>query len=224
MRKLTDTLKKRFSDEDIYAHVSPLLQNQPDLLRALVGIMPLHPLHLGPNLPTVWTFRLREFVRKVMAERRKLVGIGWGHQIISLAAVDGGVVECMDSAKLGLACIDLSDKGAEVFPYFKKKGQRIWLHEFHNHEVTSAHRRLRRFVGDLKGFMDKWCNLITIQGHPELNQEAAIVVLRATPEYKAANEEQRAALLGELEGRNDGIRFLGHILYWAENGPPPRQR
>lgn len=124
------------------------------------------------------------------SEKRKLVGIGWGLQIICLC-VEGGEVASMDSAEIRRTYLYLTDKGADMFPWFRIWGRYMWLHEFHTHEITNAHPWFRCWAAGFKGFVNSSNNVITIQGHPELNQDAVMVVLHATPEYKAANERER---------------------------------
>ncbi|KAE9378277.1 hypothetical protein N431DRAFT_435433 [Stipitochalara longipes BDJ] len=212
---LESSRRNPMTDKDVYERMTPLLNNTPDLIEGLRHIL------LAPQQVTraeagthSWVLKLREFVRTAVRKDKKIVGIGWGHQIICLS-LNGGVVGDMGSAELGLTKLNLTEKGCKMFPWFKRWGRYLYLHEFHRHEVKNPANGFVRLADGNKAFVSKSNKVMTIQGHPELNQNAVMMVLHATPEYMEADEKQRAALSEKVEKLGDGTRVWERILKWA---------
>ena len=98
-------------------------------------------------------------------------------------------------AKLGHTPILLTDKGADLFPWFAKWEGKMWLHDFHAYEINKFHDSYKSFADGLTGLVSNSNKVITIQGNPELNYDAVMAILRATPECKAADEERAEWLI-----------------------------
>ncbi|KAF7730838.1 hypothetical protein EC973_001356 [Apophysomyces ossiformis] len=131
-----------------------------------------------------WILKLIEFVKTVRAAPRvKLVGICFGHQIISIAS-GGRCVKNANGWEFGYTDVQLTDLGKQFYKTSKSSitfavftdGQIQGLHQvhqdhvpdlppnFHSLATTAPHTPIHSLVSD-----DNRC--LTLQGHPEFSRE-----------------------------------------------------
>jgi GMP synthase-like glutamine amidotransferase len=207
--------KQAKTQPEIHAQLISLLDTAPDLVQDLGHLFTTSQLNgQASTSPQMWIMKLRAFIRTVVEKNRKLVGIGWGHHIICLSFV-GGAVQRNSSAEPDRTRLSLTERGCKLFPWLRKWGRCMWLHEFHKHEITNHLSPFVSLAYGNKAFVSESNKIMTIQGHPELNQYAVMAVLRATPEYRAGDARRNWQLIMKMKDPGDGTRVWERILKWA---------
>lgn len=85
----------------------------------------------------------------------------------------------MDDAELGVAEVQLTDEGREMFRFIGERKLRI--HEFHRREIQSPAQGFVSLAEGNQSFVNEANIILTFQGHPELNSEVARVMFNAAP-------------------------------------------
>ncbi|KAI8076803.1 class I glutamine amidotransferase-like protein [Halteromyces radiatus] len=149
-----------------------------------------------------WILKLISFIQEQMQQpnKKKLVGICFGHQIIALAA--GG--KCGKNPKgweLGYYEISLTPFGKQFFHTDKQVLRLNQVHQDHVTELpigfqclatTSPHTPIHSMVSN-----DGQC--ITIQGHPEFNRDTVRILLNLRADAGVISRDFADLELGKLD-------------------------
>ena len=159
-----------------------------------------------------WVLRMHTYLKATVQEypMKKIVGICWGHQTICVAF--GGSVGSMDVAEIGVSQVDLTEAGLKMFP-FAEDGH-LNVYEFHRREIKTPAEGFVRLAKENQSFLSETNNILTFQGHPELNVDLAKQLLGGAPKYLGVDEEQKERLTRKMELQHDGAEIWRRILQW----------
>ena len=161
-----------------------------------------------------WVLKLQDFLRTTVKEhpKQKIAGICWGHQTISVTF--GGSVGNMDGPEIGVTQITLTAGGKRLFP-FAVDGH-LRMHEFHRREIKVPANGFVPLAEGNQSFVNETNTIMTFQGHPELNQDLAKIMLANTPTYMGVGEMEKEKLATNMESSQDGVKIWGRILEWIK--------
>jgi GMP synthase-like glutamine amidotransferase len=114
---------------------------------------------------TAWVVQLREFIRLLHAERMKIAGVCFGHQVVA-QALGGSVVRAAQGWGAGVRAAQVVDgSAAGYFP----RGQMRLLYNHHDQVATLPPGAVRFAASEFcpnEGFFIG-NHVLTFQGHPE---------------------------------------------------------
>ncbi|ODV89012.1 hypothetical protein CANCADRAFT_58052 [Tortispora caseinolytica NRRL Y-17796] len=116
-----------------------------------------------------WILKLVEFTKSCFDQKKKIVGICFGHQIAGRAL--GATVGRSDKGwEVGMTVVDLTEVGKKLFPGIE--GDKLYIEEMHR-DIVATIPEGAEIIGTTsicpnQGFFiaDR---VITLQGHPEFN-------------------------------------------------------
>ncbi|KAI9484082.1 MAG: class I glutamine amidotransferase-like protein [Benjaminiella poitrasii] len=171
-----------------------------------------------------WILKLVDFVAKMQdeyADKVKLLGICFGHQIILRAA--GGKTAKNDAGwEIGLVDITLTEQGKK---FFKTDREFIKINQSHQDIVTvvpDSYRTLG-FSKDntpvqISASENKQC--ISIQGHPEYSRDTMMTLIRARMKQGTFEKDFAEKALDTLENAYkdvDDVWFCERMLEFVLN-------
>ncbi|KAK0639642.1 class I glutamine amidotransferase-like protein [Cercophora newfieldiana] len=165
-----------------------------------------------------WILRVHRFILELV-ERwpgKKLCGICWGHQTISL--LFGGEIVDMDAPEMGVTEAKLTTAGARFMEGRPRKDGLVRLQQHHRRRVGKAPRGFTELLAGNQAFLSHNRAILTFQGHPEKDALAAKVRIRdAARWYGTDMADQRAVgeLLCRMEVQHDGREVWERVLQWA---------
>lgn len=143
----------------------------------------------GVNDGDAWIERAHELVRELDAERRPLIGICFGHQMVARAL--GGRVEQVGwGAGLHTALV------RERRPWMRPEASELALLVSHQDQVTAPPARVQHLAGHDFCPYDMFQvdgHILTFQGHPEFATEYSRALIELRRE-ELGEERARAAL------------------------------
>ncbi|CEJ58459.1 hypothetical protein PMG11_07113 [Penicillium brasilianum] len=162
----------------------------------------------GSNVP--WTNRLVEFTQSVLAQDRvRLLGICFGHQIVARAL--GVSIGPSDQGWETAVCeVDLTDKGKDLFGKDKLCIQQ--MHQDVVSECPSAVTLLGSSPRCAVQGMYSPRRFITVQGHPEFNEEIEIEIVNHLTKEGVFSEIQAQEALSRVGNEHDGVSIGGTFL------------
>jgi len=161
-----------------------------------------------------WIKKLVEFTRKVLGQSRvRIVGVCFGHQIVGRAM--GVQVGRSDAGwEASVTAIDLTKKGQEIFGR-----PALALHQMHRDKVyhyPEGVEELAYTQGCSVQGMYVAHRLITVQGHPEFNEEIVREILVARHAAGIFDDEAFGDAMGRVDKYQDGVivaqAFLKFLL------------
>lgn len=180
-----------------------------------------------------WTNRLVEFTQSVLAQDRvRLLGICFGHQIVARAL--GMSVGPSDQGWETAVCeVDLTDKGKELFGKDKLVSlQLCWRYSRHDTKLNAGPilQRIQQMHQDVVSSSPSAVTLlgssprcavqgmysprrfITVQGHPEFNEEIEIEIVNHLTKEGVFSEIQAQEALSRVGNEHDGVSIGGTFL------------
>lgn len=150
-----------------------------------------------------WILKLVEYVKQILAQDRvRIVGVCFGHQIVG-RALDVPVGRSSAGWELSVTDLELTDVGKEVFGQDK-----LAIHQLHRDVVATYPEGVVPLA-----HTDKCLNhamyiprrVITIQGHPEYNDEILGEILVARNKSGIIDDESFKSAMARLKNKHDGV-------------------
>ncbi|KAJ5656493.1 hypothetical protein N7507_008443 [Penicillium longicatenatum] len=157
-----------------------------------------------------WITRLLEFLQQVLAQDRvRIVAACFGHQIVG-RALGAKVGRHEQGWEIAVCEIDLTDKGKEVFGL-----EKIRVQESHKDVVLSCppgvtvlgstpHCEVQVLYAPRR--------LLTVQGHPEYNEEALVEIISHMARKGTLDERQAQEALSRAGKEHDGVAIGAAFL------------
>lgn len=173
-----------------------------------------------------WVLRMHAFIARLARDHpaKKVCGICWGHQTISLAF--GGEVVDSEPPQLGVAEIELTHHGRRFFGVAAQPANRgvgsLRLQQHHRREVARMPKGFVPLASHNQCFVNEANTILTFQGHPEKDAETAKLRIHdaerwfGTDLYDAEAVEKLRSCM-ELE--HDGELVWRRVLAWAAEAP-----
>jgi GMP synthase-like glutamine amidotransferase len=123
----------------------------------------------GAYDPDLWIGELQAFIRRAYQEKKKLVGICFGHQVIA-HSLGGRAEKAPNGWGLGLEQVEL----LEQRPWMDPPKDTVFLHFVHQDQVTKLPPGARRLAGSDRCPVIIFTiagRVLGIQGHPEYSSE-----------------------------------------------------
>ncbi|RPA86731.1 putative class I glutamine amidotransferase [Ascobolus immersus RN42] len=166
---------------------------------------------------TVWIERLVEFTKEALAKKKKVVGVCFGHQIVSRAL--GGKVQRNEQGwEVAVTEVDLTEEGKRVFGVDK-----MLMHQMHRDMVPELPPPLDGQEVQLLASTNR-CKIqgmyvpgrfITVQGHPEFTAEIVSEMVEGRHELGVFDDAMYKDFMSRM-GRDDGMAialiFLKFLL------------
>mmetsp|Transcript_7753 Transcript_7753/g.10143 ORF Transcript_7753/g.10143 Transcript_7753/m.10143 type:complete len:245 (-) Transcript_7753:746-1480(-) len=131
-----------------------------------------------------WTHPLMEYIKVLYAEKRRVLGICFGHQIIA-RTMGGKVVKSESGRQKGVRTCALTEKGKS---FFRTQAQDAvsFIYD-HGDEVVDVPAQASSIGGNdtikVHGMIFEEGNMVTLQGHPEFSTEPGERCLQAIADY-----------------------------------------
>ncbi|KAI9821802.1 MAG: hypothetical protein M1827_002383 [Pycnora praestabilis] len=161
-----------------------------------------------------WIIKLVNFIASVLAQDRvRVIGVCFGHQIVGRAM--GVKVDRSDGGwETSVTPMELSAKGQEIF-----KQPKLSLHQMHRDIVYEYPKGVEDLGSSprcrVQGMY--WPRkLITVQGHPEFNEEIVIELLEARHDQGIFDDTVYEDAMARVGKHHDGVAvsqaFLRFLL------------
>ncbi len=185
---------------------------------------------------TPWIVKLVEFTQRVLAQERvRIIGVCFGHQIVG-RAMGVEVGRSSGGWEVSVTAIDLTKRGQEIFgrPALVRTHTHTYIHTQCAHRALTTTQALHQMHRDAvfeypPGVEElaytRGCKvqgmyvakrLMTVQGHPEFNEEIVSELLRARHEIGIFDDEVFADAMGRVDKYQDGVlvaqAFLRFLL------------
>lgn len=162
-----------------------------------------------------WVLKMQKFIRTTVEQypKKKIVGICWGHQTIGVAF--GATVGNLPILEIGVKSIPLTDAGKKMFPF--AIGGVLEMHEYHRREIQTPAKGFIPLAGTKgnQSFVNEANTILTFQGHPEMTEGVAKLMLEDTPSYMGLIEGRMAEIAKTMELPHDGGKIWKRILEWV---------
>jgi GMP synthase-like glutamine amidotransferase len=147
--------------------------------------------------------KLVEFTKEVLAQSRvRIVGVCFGHQIVA-RALGVEVGRNADGWEAAVNDIQLTAKGKEVFGV-----EKLSLHQMHRDVVYAYPEGVEELgsspVCKVQG-MYRQKRLITVQGHPEFNEEIMREILETRHTIGVFDDVAYGKYIGKVSREHDGL-------------------
>ncbi|KAL2258008.1 hypothetical protein VTK26DRAFT_8842 [Humicola hyalothermophila] len=164
--------------------------------------------------------RIHQFILDVVAHhpRKKLLGVCWGHQTISL--LFGGEVVDMEVPELGVTETTLTPAGRRFFGKHKGDPGVLFLQQHHRREVCKAPKGFAELMAGHQSFLSHNGFILTFQGHPEKDAQCAKLRVHDAIRWFGLDPNDRAALASyekAMERPHDGAEVWRRVLDWARD-------
>ena len=194
--------------------------------------------NVDPRTKHPWYSRIHKFILDVVANhpRKKLCGICWGHQTISL--LFGGEVVDMEVPEVGEPCQrgwsmltrpQLGVTETKLTPagrrFFAKQGGDgvLFLQQHHRREVRTAPKGFHELLAGHQSFLSHNGSILTFQGHPEKDAQCAKLRVHDAIRWFGVDPDDNAALAEyerAMERPHDGAEIWARILDWTREKHP----
>ncbi|KAK1756478.1 class I glutamine amidotransferase-like protein [Echria macrotheca] len=175
-----------------------------------------------PRKKHAWILRVHRFILDVVTNfpTKKLCGICWGHQTISM--LFGGEVVDLGVPELGVTEAKLTPLGQRFFtvPFrmgIKNEGT-VRLQQHHRRAVGTPPRGFYELMAGNQAFLSHNGAILTFQGHPEKDARAARVRIRDAARWfgtDMGDARAVAELVERMEMQHDGLEVWRRVLMWA---------
>ncbi|KAK4097612.1 class I glutamine amidotransferase-like protein [Parathielavia hyrcaniae] len=174
-----------------------------------------------PRKKHQWILRVHQFILDVVARhpRKKLCGICWGHQTISM--LFGAELVDMETPELGVTEAKLTPAGRGFFPRQGGDGV-VLLQQHHRRAVGTPPRGFSELLVGNQSFLSHNNTILTFQGHPEKDARCARLRIRDATRWFGVEGDDNAALAyieQAMERPHDGAEVWGRVLEWARERP-----
>ena len=157
-----------------------------------------------------WLNELRTFIQELHREQAKIIGFGFGHQVIA-EALGGRVEKTITGNGLGVRTSTFSDDS--VATLFRKKTLQLFY--FHQEQVVIPPPESKIFVSSPFCPIDGLTvnkHIITVQGHPEYTEQYIQFLLRK----KMTPEISRIKALKTLQQDTNEKELITYILHFLQ--------
>ncbi|KAF2275561.1 class I glutamine amidotransferase-like protein [Westerdykella ornata] len=157
-----------------------------------------------------WILKLMDFVKMVLQQDRvRMIGVCFGHQIIGRAS-GVKVGRSDDGWEISVLPVQLTEKGKELF------GQdTLNIHQMHRDIVFEYPKEVEKLGASprclVQGMYVKG-KFITIQGHPEFNDEIVSEILRNRNAQGIFDDVQYKEAMDRVKNPHDGIAVAKGFL------------
>ncbi|KAK4234466.1 class I glutamine amidotransferase-like protein [Achaetomium macrosporum] len=170
-----------------------------------------------PRKKHPWILRVHQFILDVVANypRKKICGICWGHQTISL--LFGAEIVDMETPELGVTEAKLTPAGRRFFSRQSGDGV-LLLQQHHRRAVASPPRGFYELLGGNQCFLSHNNAILTFQGHPEKDAQCAKLRIRDATRWFGIDPDDQTALAyfeRAMERPDDSAEIWTRILEWA---------
>ncbi|KAK0711859.1 class I glutamine amidotransferase-like protein [Lasiosphaeris hirsuta] len=172
-----------------------------------------------PRKKHQWILRVHRFILDVVANhpRKKLCGICWGHQTISM--LFGAEVVDMSSPELGVTEAKLTPAGQCFLPRVAQSNNGVVrLQQHHRRAVGTRPNGFHELLAGHQAFLSHNNAILTFQGHPEKDARAAKMRIRDASRWFGTDmADQRAItdLVCQMEMQHDGAVIWERVLRWV---------
>ncbi|KAK3368661.1 class I glutamine amidotransferase-like protein [Podospora didyma] len=182
-----------------------------------------------PRKKHEWIMRVHKFIMSVVADYpgKKMCGICWGHQTISL--VFGGEIVDMDTPELGVTEAKLTQAGHHFFSGTASgKGTTpnstsprngvVRLQQHHRRAVGVRPEGFNELLAGHQSFLSHNNAILTFQGHPEKDARTAKLRIADAVRWFGIDMGDRRAvneLVSQMEMEHDGAEIWARVLQWA---------
>jgi GMP synthase-like glutamine amidotransferase len=158
--------------------------------------------------------KLVEFTQKALAQSRvRIIGVCFGHQIVA-RAMGVEVGRNADGWEAAVNDVQLTDKGKDVFGV-----EKLSLHQMHRDVVYAYPEGVEQLgyslVCKVQG-MYAPKRLITVQGHPEFNEEIMTEIIETRHSTGIFDDAAYKEHMGKVPKPHDGLivskAFLRFLL------------
>ncbi|KAL2127301.1 hypothetical protein VTI74DRAFT_10943 [Chaetomium olivicolor] len=172
-----------------------------------------------------WILRVHNFILDVVKNHpgKKIVGICWGHQTISL--LFGAELVDMEIPQMGVTEAKLTPAGRRFFGKHTGDGV-LLLQQHHRREVGIPPRGFSQLLAGNQSFLSHNNSILTFQGHPEKDAQCAKLRIHDASRWFGIGPEDQAALAEleqSMERQHDGVEVLGRVLEWARGNHPAHE-
>ncbi|OCK78856.1 GMP synthase [Lepidopterella palustris CBS 459.81] len=157
-----------------------------------------------------WILKLVDFTKKLLAQERvRVIGVCFGHQIIGRAL--GAKVDRSDAGwEISVTPMALTQKGKELF-----KQDNLSLHQMHRDIVYEYPEGVEELGASprcsVQGMYVEG-RIITVQGHPEFNQQIVTEILQARHSQGIFNDELFEDAMARVGKDHDGVAVSSAFL------------
>ncbi|KAK4150866.1 class I glutamine amidotransferase-like protein [Chaetomidium leptoderma] len=178
-----------------------------------------------PRKKHQWILRVHKFILDVVAHhpRKKLCGICWGHQTISM--LFGAELVDMETPELGVTEAKLTPAGRRFFARQSSNGA-VLLQQHHRRAVGTPPRGFSELLVGNQSFVSHNNAILTFQGHPEKDAQCARLRIRDASRWFGVGEDDEkalAAFVESMERQHDGAAIWKRVLEWAREKQPSHE-
>ncbi|KAI0480496.1 class I glutamine amidotransferase-like protein [Xylariaceae sp. FL0804] len=179
--------------------------------------------NVDPRKSHPFIVEIHAFLRNLVDKwpQKKILGICWGHQTIS--RVFGGTLAESAHPEVGVATVDLTDRGREFFPSAAFRGS-FRLQQHHRREVGVAAPGFYHLAQGNQCFLNTDNTILTFQGHPEKDSTTARLRMHDSLRWYGFDslDEKAWTRLGRLmDMEHDGEMVWRRILQWVREPSAP---
>ncbi|GAB1319851.1 hypothetical protein MFIFM68171_10061 [Madurella fahalii] len=170
-----------------------------------------------PRKKHQWILRVHKFILDVVVNHpgKKLCGICWGHQTISL--LFGAEVIDMDAPELGVTEAKLTQAGRRFFARQSGNGA-LLLQQHHRRAVGSLPNGFSELLAGNQSFLSDNNAILTFQGHPEKDARCAKLRIRDATRWFGVEAGDSMALdcfERAMEKPHHGAEVWERVLEWV---------
>ncbi|KAK3985232.1 class I glutamine amidotransferase-like protein [Cladorrhinum sp. PSN332] len=183
-----------------------------------------------PRKKHAWILRVHKFILDVVAHhpRKKMVGLCWGHQTISM--LFGGEIVDMDVPELGVTESKLTPAGSQFFSSPKRtptahchveapgQGGILRLQQHHRRAVGTPPRGFYELLAGNQSFLSHNNSILTFQGHPEKDARCAKLRIGDAMRWFGVEVGDHVAMgriQRDMERQHDGHEVWGRVFEWV---------
>ncbi|KAK5994219.1 Glutamine amidotransferase-like protein chry6 [Cladobotryum mycophilum] len=195
---------------NVYA---PIQSNSfPDFNNYDLIILTGGPFNLLGDEKPAWVTGTLDFIKAATTGRTrpKILGICWGQQAVALA-LGGSLGESKRGFCMGVETISLTSAGATFF-----NAKSLEIHKQHMLVVTDIGPQLSCLALNNEILLSKDNQILTFQGHPELDPILSQLLIGIDNPSYCARPEHETAIKG-IDAPDDGRAIFATVMRWASD-------
>ncbi|KAK4163888.1 class I glutamine amidotransferase-like protein [Cladorrhinum sp. PSN259] len=203
--------------------------------------------NVNPRKRHAWILSVHKFIlEEVVPRRKKMLGICWGHQTLSM--LFGGEVVDMEVPELGVTESKLTPTGTQFFSSNCSASPKRFSHsnsnshaletaggqglggilrlqQHHRREVGTAPKGFHEILANNQSFLSHNNAILTFQGHPEKDARCAKLRIGDAARWFQGTESggDHAAMMGriqrDMERQHDGAEVWRRVFEWVKEKP-----